>query len=495
MARNVVIRSESGIGTRGQTLFTGRANVDIENTEFLGLGRTTDSPQDNTTYDASGNVTHVGTNQEDRNAVQFRDLIGPATPQPDGYQFTFVNNVVTCPVMNDAFIWPININNSSYGLIQGNAVVNWSGAGIITETGSEIANMIANNFVSNIRGTGDRFGLGREGAGYWFHGPDNYVVDNVATDISGGTYSYGFVADFGYYLGTVTAPAYQGADPSVPGQSVQINMNDTPLLDFTGNQVYGKTPNGLTYWWLGTVSSSPYADASPSVIKNFQVWNVYQWGIYGYESNKLTIDGFVDLGDPAVTVGWGPMGIYFEDYYQNDLTITNAKIEDLNVGIQAPMGTGGTDTIENSYFSNVQDIVVPGLWTVSYTPLGIQPRTLIISNDLFQDFSFPGWNGQSIDINMEYGGSYVTETDTILVYGFNQVAGDNFQVYYTQQAPGFVIPVTTYNSDGTPSFIGAPVAGLTNSQAWQQYGIAIGGKVATNATTRAKINGLVGPIS
>ena len=493
MTRNVVIRSESGIGTRGQAIFTGRADVDVENASFVGLGRTTDSPADNTTYDASGNVTHVGTNEDNRTAVQFRDLVGPTTPQADGYQYTFVDNVVNCPVMNNVMIWPVTVNDSSYGLIQGNAVTNWSGAGIITETGAEVDNMISDNFVSNIRGTGDRFGFGREGAGYWFRGPDNHVVDNVATDIMGGTYSYGFVADFGYYLGNVAVPAYQGADPSVPGQSVLMNMNDTPLLDFSGDQVYGKTPNGVTFWWLGTFADDTYADARPSVIEDFQVWHIYQWGIFPYQSNKVTIDRFTNLGDATVAAdGAGGEGIHFEDYYAYDMTMSNLDIQGQQVGINSP---NGTIAIDGGYFQNVTDIAVNGLWTVEYTSLGVLPRNLVIDNVDFADFTA---GGPSTYISMNFANrpnQNFIQTDTVLVDNYDQIAGDDFECYYAQQAPTYVIPETTYNADGSVAELGAPVAGLTNAQAWQRYGIAIAGKVANNATTLAKINGLVGPIS
>jgi hypothetical protein len=58
-----------------------------------------------------------------------------------------------------------------------------------------------------------------------------------------------------------------------------------------------------------------------------------------------------------------------------------------------------------------------------------------------------------------------------------------------------VVPQTIYNSDGTPKLKGAPVAGLTNAQAWALYGVAIAGEVApSTATTLDGINGLVAPI-
>ncbi len=41
---------------------------------------------------------------------------------------------------------------------------------------------------------------------------------------------------------------------------------------------------------------------------------------------------------------------------------------------------------------------------------------------------------------------------------------------------------------------GSPVAGLTNAENWARYGIAIAGEVATGATRRAGIDGLVRPL-
>ena len=71
-----------------------------------------------------------------------------------------------------------------------------------------------------------------------------------------------------------------------------------------------------------------------------------------------------------------------------------------------------------------------------------------------------------------------------MVQDHNGVVGDNFLVYYTQQAPNFVVPVSIFNSDGSRKVIGAPVAGLTNAQAWSQYQVAVAGAVAPCTTTR-----------
>src|SRR5262249_21370158 len=117
LTRNVVIHSQNPAGTRGYVMFTDRANVDIRYAQFSGVGRTTNDAPDNTTFDANGNVTHVGTNQTDRNPVIFFHLMGPTTTPSNGYQFTFLGNSVFCPMVPMDEIWGITLDDANYGLI------------------------------------------------------------------------------------------------------------------------------------------------------------------------------------------------------------------------------------------------------------------------------------------------------------------------------------------------------------------------------------------
>src|SRR6202011_2636325 len=156
MTRNVSIHSQSATGTRGYTLFTNRADVNINNTGFGGLGRTKGQDSsgnllnfDDTTFNSDGSVSHVGTNQENRNAVTFLDLVGPGSRQADGYQYTFVGNSVSCPLNPMPFLWGISVQNSFYGLIQNNDLYNWFGAGIFVD-GVSSYNRVDGNFVINI---------------------------------------------------------------------------------------------------------------------------------------------------------------------------------------------------------------------------------------------------------------------------------------------------------------------------------------------------------
>jgi len=156
LTRNVTVHSQSATGVRGYVMFTYRATVDIRDVGFLGLGRTKIDNYDNTTFDSSGNVTHVGTNQQDRTPVEFHHLMGPTTTPANGYQYTFIGNTVFCPLDPMPFRWGVTIDDSHYGLVQENVVDNWAGSGIMTEQGNESYNVIDHNFVIDVDGVGGR---------------------------------------------------------------------------------------------------------------------------------------------------------------------------------------------------------------------------------------------------------------------------------------------------------------------------------------------------
>jgi hypothetical protein len=512
LSRNVMVKSANPGGTRGYTLFEDRADVDIRSVGFFGLGRTTNDDFDDATFADDGSVSHVGTNQEGRYAVTFRHLIGPTAAQADGYQYTFVDNAVTCPLDPMPFRWGVDINDSHYGLIGDNVLYNWAGAGLVTEAGDETGNVIEHNFVARINGDGERAvdkanmgangEMGQEGAGFWFRGPGNVVRDNVATDIrgGGGPYAYGYVV-YATYLGVVNAPAYQGADPAVDGQVVAVDTNATPLREFARNEVYGATYNGMSAWWLGAFADQPHGDAG--VIQDLRVWNVSGYGYYGYESNNLTIGGFTFRGDTSLSPeNWSSFGMWFSDYFQKGLVITNADIRGAQIGIVAPIYSDGLTVIENSYLKNQTDVYVTTTYTVNGSA-GLPAKSTEIRNVRFGAPAGAASGSAFATIYMGYSteglatGSptNVIQLDQVMVYDYNGVPGDDFQVYYKEQAPDYVVPQSgdPNNPDwpvGAPE-VGAPVAGLTNQQCWDKYGIAIAGAVAPTTDTRDGIWGFV----
>jgi len=292
--------------------------------------------------------------------------------------------------------------------------------------------------------------------------------------------------------------------------------NSQAITQFAGNEVYGGwTYEGLTIWSLGNQNGVVLNPNQPeSVIQNFHVWNVYGLGYYNYDTDHLTFDGLVIRGDwslmqRGIVVG---TGLYSGDYVARNFKVINSDIQGLYVGFDSGITgrtngpAGGAQVIENTYFRNYLDVTFHAQYSTA-GPQAVLPRTTILRNDTFARLNVPDkWSlppQTYIYMAPSPGGenaNYIV-ADQVYVYNYNGVVGDNFQVYYPQQAADYVLPQTTYYiprhtnpdyPDGVVQVLGSPVAGLTNAQAWQQYGIAFAGAVApANATTRSDILGLV----
>lgn len=492
LTRNVSIRSENPQGTRGHVLFANRADVDIRYAAFGGLGRTTSQVPDSTTFDSAHNVTRLGTNQDGRFPIHFDHVFGPTETPANGYQFTFVGNTVTCPLDPMPFRWGITIHASHDGLIKDNVVHNWAGAGIIADTGNESFNVIDHNFVTRISGGGradSQFFNGNvavEGSGLWFKGPLNTVQNNVVTESSWG-YTY-----FQVYTGNVQVPSVQGKDPAING--VTVNANATALLSFENNEAYNVVV-GFTDWWLGSWSNIEISGVAESLVKDFTVWNFSTDGVYGYQSSNVTIDHLVAIGDKSVLGNPlnGATGVSWrDDYMVNNGKIVNSYIANQRTGILCSPFTKGTFYVNNSYLQNATNIIVQTQGAPGAAPDGheMPPAHFVFSNDLFVPLSGSIGGVSPYDIVMAYsqwrGSANLIQTISVDIQNWNRTVGNNFRVFFNEQAPGFVVP----QSSGY--LVGSPVSGLTNQQNWQQYGIAIAGAVApASATTRPRIYGLV----
>jgi hypothetical protein len=510
-SRNIMVSSQNPNGTRGFVMFTYRAAVDIENAGFCELGRTTYNPFDDTTFNSSGQVTHSGTNQEGRYSMFLNHLYGPATTPSDGYQFTLIGDEVDQGAgAASQFRWGIALNDSHYGLVQGNDVYNTAGAGIVTVSGSESYNLIENNIVARVNGTGGRADaryytnvndVAFEGSAFWFRGPNNYIENNVATDAV--DYGYTIFNQYASYTPPiVNIPAYKGADPTVPGQAASLNLFSTPLLTFSGNEAYGN-PSGMTVWNLGATTTSTSHGIGVSMIQGLVVWGFYTYGFYGYATNNVTFNGLVMRGGPLPTSGdtvIQGIGLFFSDYLTANLTVENSDIQGLGTGIDMPAKVGDTrdtgttvitTTVVNTLLRDYTNILVTPSWGITGGGVDLSPSSIVLTSDTFDQMLTNNQNyGPQSNIDMDYQtgnqNTNFVQLIQVLVNNYNTTAGDNFQVYFTQQSSTSIVPVTGGGN------IGAPVANLTNQQAWTDYALAIAGAVApANTFSMAGIIGLV----
>jgi hypothetical protein len=510
MSRNVMIGSQNPQGTRGYVMFTGRADVDIREVAFCELGRTTVNPLDSTTIDSTGRVTHVGTNEIDRYPMYFRHLDGPVQTPADGYQFTAIGNVIdnggsAVPLQK----WGLVVHDSNYGLISGNVVQNVGGAGFVTEDGSESYNLFNGNFAAVISAPGKSDetdilhgnNIGRDGAGFWFRGHNNYVTNNVAADSALG-FQY-----MSYRRGDISVPRFKGANSANAADMRTVNLATLPILQFQGNEAYGAMSRGLDIWEIGSFGEILYA-VPDSTIKDFSAWNFYNSGITVYRTHCLIFDGIVLRGD--VSNDARSVGINLTSPYRlRDHTITNSDIQGLGTGVLVDTSVvGGMQT--GSIYKVDLPQTAPGVITVANSLIkcyiGIKinsepwagvlsaPRLTVIQNVHFGSvrYAIAGLHQQFIDMNysttgVNGGGRDLIERDQVRVVNFNGAVGASFNVYYLQQAAGFVMPVAGLIT----GLQGAPVAGMTNQQAWTHYHKAIAGAVSPTTQTRGGVLGLV----
>lgn len=489
LTRNVVIRSENPAGTRGHTLINEMAEVDIRYVQFQDLGRTTNAALDPVT-------NHIG-----RYALHMHHVMGPFNPSDTGYQFRLIGNSVV-----DSTKWPLTVHNSHYGLIQANVVFNGTGAGIVTEDGNESYNEFVGNFAAAIEGNQNpRDTDGRDGSVFWFKGFNHVIRDNVAAN--GINRFQGIVTGSGYNFTWPPAstrstriPLFRGADLEDGTEGVDyelVNMQLLPIREFARNESYGATATGLVIWNLGSDGGSVAAATQTTFIRDFSAWHVHEEAFFGYPVKNVTFDGFVVRGHPRVFPTGQGVAWSSGDYYAENIAIRRADVQGMVGGVTGSTNTPGTFTIENSTFRtygsavSIETLKTPG----GGSPAWILPRSWLIRNVRF--IAWPGRPLASISMNYYLGNgkANLIQRDQVFVTDYQGTAGLNFQVFYREQDPAFVLPQTSYDAFGNMIILGSPDAGLTNQQNWSVHGIAMAGAVSPTLddTTHPEIDGYTIP--
>jgi hypothetical protein len=429
LTRNVVVRSENPMGNRGHVIFNGRPDVDLRYVLFKDLGRTFPGPLDSAEYDANGVPRNFGTNQIGRYALHMHHVFGPETTPANGYQFTLIGNAV-----DGAVKWGITVHDSHYGLIRDNVVYDAAGAAFVTEDGNESFNVFEHNFAMRSVGSGEfapRSGYGGatadpggEGAGFWLRGPNNILRNNVAANVD----VFGFAIAAGA-LGNVRLPNKKGADPSKDGEFVEAETTSASMLEFSGNEAYGAIQTGVAIGWNATMT-------------NTRVWHASRHALTAFPADRLQIDGFAARGDTSVLDSQleAPVGIWFNNYAAKTVSIRDANIQGLRVGISSPFfaridtepGRGeGVATIENSYLRNYVGVSIATAHQA--TDPKAPTKTAIVRNSRFGTLDGVKPIGTPpATISMNYGASSgdAQPRSPIVVYGYNG-APDTFRVYYS----------------------------------------------------------------
>jgi hypothetical protein len=435
LSRNVIIRSENPSGTRGHTLYTHRSTIAIRYAQFQDLGRTRAVP-------LHSSANHIG-----RYPLHIHHLWGPVNPSNTGYQFVVQGNAVS-----DSLKWPIAVHGSHYGLIKQNVVFGGgqlTGAGIAIEDGTETENLFEENFVAYILGsinpresgpaTADGTTPGSAAECFWAAGFNNRFVNNVAAScrnpvqqiVSGPGWK--FIVPAAPYI--AQAPRFRGADMADATQTIAVTPQHQPIREFRGNEVYGLAADGLTAWQLGTDGYSIMpAGMGESLIKDFRVWHTYEGAIYNYPAHRMIVDGLVYRVDPEVTLYW-PAAYQCGDYRNVEITIRNGSIHAGSVfgGCIDPLGLyrmEGVDAVTWWHAFSFETPATPGTGA-DRPPSGV---TMVLRNNRVR-----AWPGRSLrtiqmDHNLSRGNSQPTDRYEIFVYDYQGETGNDFRVYFHEQA-------------------------------------------------------------
>jgi hypothetical protein len=448
LTRSILVRSANPAGVRGHVLVGDRAEASIQYASFQDLGRTLNKPLNNTTFDGSGNVTRIGTNQAGRYSLHMHHLWGSVNPT-NPYQYELAGNVV-----RSGLKWGIVVHDSHYGLVSDNVVFDVDGAGLVTESGNEYRNVITGNFVAYVEGSGFNpndsrvtkgQSFGHEGAGYWLRETQNYINDNVAANVQ-----WAGAVIFPYPLsGVVAVPKAPGADLTDPAAKALLDFGKRPALDFSGLEVYGSM-RGVDLWAVSR-GSVPYR------IDDLAVWHHGFAAVTAIYTSQLWIDGLTVRGDwhaSSITNVGIPAA---PSQQQLRLTVVGADIQGVNTGLVL-FAKG--NVIQDSIFRNLRDVV---MW-----------NSTTVINSRFEGLPGLPHTGLAALLQTKFQfnrGSLIAPRDFV-VQSYQGAPGWDFQVYMLEQNPSFVVPKTK------GKIIGSPEGGLSNAENFAKYGIAIGGSVA-----------------
>ena len=483
LSRNITIRSENPTGTRGHVLLTRISDLDIRFVGFEDLGRTTEAMIDSTTYDVNGVVTHLGTNQIGRYPFHIHHVPGLCPAQT--YQFMVLGNVV-----RRARKWSMTVHGSHYGLVQDNVVFDATGAGIVTEDGSETGNVFDHNFIVKVENgtrlvdpieiTGGSDPFGRKGNGFWFRGIANIVRNNVVADTREGiNYSPGS-AESGptSTLNDIKVPLYPCADTSVAGQFTTQQLLRTYNKEVSNNEIYSTSQFGFGTWFteMPTTGRVPF--------KKTTIWHFAGTaGLYHRYWNGSE-DGLTILNE-----GGAGLAVAQDNYHRTGMAMYS-EIRNLNIQ--------GVNTI----FNKLGQLALGPVWlfqdglfrSVNGFALNSAGQANMSSAFTFRNLRFQPLPGQPLKaFTLTTNGNDINNhAKTFLVYGYQGNANDNLRVYYTNQAPSAPAPppnISAYLGGGCPT-------GLTNQQCWNVYQNAMYQALAACSATRPEMTGaFVCPVS
>ena len=309
LTRSVILRSENPNGVRGHVAVTEDALVNIQNTAFVSLGRTT----------AEQPASNGGENQIGRYPFHAHHM---------HHAFSLTGSVV-----QDGRKWGIAVHDTNDSLIQNNIVFDTDGGGIVGEDGDELNNQFIGNLVIAVRGGfQNRLEGGRidaaDGSGFWFRASGNHMLNNTVYDAAGFAFNIN-----GYQRGQKEGKIAPARAPGI--------FKDNEAVSSAG---------GIWVNWsqqFGTVSRF-----QRQVFEDTLIWHVSNRGVRTYHDANMTFQGITVISNPAVAAAnegsqtsiLARAMIAFDfsapNYQNHNIHLIDIKASGANAGITVPVKAG-----------------------------------------------------------------------------------------------------------------------------------------------------------
>ena len=498
--RNAVIQSESTeVARRGHVMFMHNPDVQVAYAGFYDLGRTDKSISPNfAELDEEGRlVDGTGTNVPGRYSVHFhRHGVAADTP---------VATVTGSSVVGSPG-WGY-VNHSSHVDLVDNVSYDVFGAAFYTEAGDEIGSFV-NNLSIKTHGSGESpvsrgfegEDLGHSGDGFWFQGGTGLTVrNNVATGATGsGLIVYGVEA-ITESVPEIPFLAENLPDPSLANGAATVPAGLTWLGEFSGNTAYGSAVGLQTYYHRSPISTDFEGQAEQlleyqfdfpnSLIEDTTVWNS-DFGVLANYNVDIHFRNVRVLNAPDQV---GETGFDVSNVYNlGEHIYENLDIRGFGTGLKP--SPNGNVTIDGGTFANGADIYL-GYPRQNHRRLDIRGDIEFL--DLPGDFELDE-ERQNIVASSDTRILVDSSDQWFLYYDHITLNYGDFtgqQLFHLEQVADYV-PFPEQPEQVTPDDPGGEVPeeflGLTNAEMQEQFGVSLGGVVATPDAVDAPDDGIVG---
>lgn len=529
LTRNIQITSENtDLLSRGHVMFIHTTDVNVHYAQLSNLGRSDKIiGLDDWTLvsEPEGSVGEVQISDDGGSNIRGRYSLHVHRTGPDGPAAVIKGNVVT-----DDPGWAYTNHSSNVDFID-NVSYNIGGAAYVTEAGDEVGSFTRNIAIRTVNPQFEPFledgeinteqepdarvarqDFGWQGDGFWLHGPNVSLEDNVVSGASSHGYVYWTLGLVESDVGEILVNVEHIINGDLIGEAgTMVRSKQVQIPSFENNQSY-VVKDGLLVYYVhtdhrddqdrefaddGSLADVPqqFEDQLVSNFNNFTAWAVTSTGVGAPYSSRLSFSNLDLIGDYRE----GSVGVALDHFAtQHSMTLRDSEIRGFDIGVAAPRQ--GYGVVENLTLQNLVDIRISAPTIdprdVTFRNLNFVSHELQTQNEInrihylfdpYRDANFD--NGHlGVDFNnavvdefqeneISENGYYTPVYSPYLLPDRLTVIDDAEQVYglyFLEQERNF-IPI--YADSELSNLLPDEISEKTNEELMSEFGLAWGGAI------------------